>query len=86
MQQTFSDTFSFADSEEFHTCPENQKKGKWTAEEDSLLYKYAPLYNEKNWHKIASFVPGRSSIQCLHRWTKILKPGLIKGMWTPDED
>jgi hypothetical protein len=28
----------------------------------------------------------RSSVQCLHRWTKILKPGLIKGPWTFEED
>jgi len=25
-------------------------------------------------------------VQCLHRWNKILKPGLIKGPWTIDED
>ena len=31
-------------------------------------------------------VPGRSSVQCLHRWTKILKPGLIKGPWSGEED
>ncbi len=29
---------------------------------------------------------GRSSIQCLHRWTKILQPGLVKGPWTIEED
>jgi hypothetical protein len=28
----------------------------------------------------------RSPIQCLHRWTKILKPGLVKGPWTIEED
>ena len=28
----------------------------------------------------------RTPIQCLHRWTKILKPGLVKGHWTPEED
>jgi len=31
-------------------------------------------------------VPGRTAIQCLHRWTKILKPGLIKGPWTLEQD
>jgi Myb-like DNA-binding domain len=25
-------------------------------------------------------------VQCLHRWQKVLKPGLIKGPWTPEED
>lgn len=65
---------------------EGKKAGKWTAEEDDLLRKYVPLYGEKQWRKIAEHVPGRNSIQCLHRWTKILKPGLVKGPWTPDED
>mmetsp|Transcript_129156 Transcript_129156/g.182103 ORF Transcript_129156/g.182103 Transcript_129156/m.182103 type:complete len:507 (+) Transcript_129156:118-1638(+) len=78
----FSDSNSMIsfDSESF------QRKGKWTPEEDELLFQYVPIYNEKNWHKIAKHVPGRSSIQCLHRWTKILKPGLVKGMWTAEED
>ncbi len=29
---------------------------------------------------------GRTDVQCLHRWQKVLKPGLIKGPWTPEED
>ena len=29
---------------------------------------------------------GRSPIQCLHRWTKILRPGLKKGPWKEEED
>jgi hypothetical protein len=28
----------------------------------------------------------RSSVQCLHRWTKILIPGLTKGPWVIEED
>lgn len=65
---------------------EGKKAGKWTGEEDELLRKYVPLYGEKQWRKIAEHIPGRNSIQCLHRWTKILKPGLVKGPWTPEED
>merc|ERR1711908_66181 len=25
-------------------------------------------------------------VQCLHRWQKVLRPGLVKGPWTKDED
>ena len=25
-------------------------------------------------------------MQCLHRWQKVLRPGLVKGPWTPEED
>ena len=28
----------------------------------------------------------RSDVQCLHRWQKVLRPGLRKGPWTKDED
>ena len=28
----------------------------------------------------------RSDVQCLHRWQKVLQPGLVKGPWTKEED
>jgi myb proto-oncogene protein len=27
-----------------------------------------------------------TDVQCLHRWNKVLKPGLKKGPWTEAED
>lgn len=41
---------------------------------------------EKNWKDIATHVQGRNHTQCLQRWTKVLKPGLVKGHWTKNED
>lgn len=38
----------------------------------------------KNWKKIAESVPGRSDVQCLHRWQKVLNPDLVKGPWTTE--
>lgn len=35
---------------------------------------------------IASKINNKTAVQCLHRWNKILKPGLIKGPWTIEED
>lgn len=65
----------------------NHKKiGKWSEDEDKILTELVSKYGGKNWKKISAFIPGRSSIQCLHRWTKILQPGLVKGPWTVDED
>jgi len=63
-----------------------KKVGKWTSEEDELLRKYVSMYSEKQWKKVSEHIPGRAPIQCLHRWTKILKPGLVKGPWTQEED
>ncbi|CAD8124550.1 unnamed protein product [Paramecium sonneborni] len=67
---------------------ENDKKkvGRWTPEEDEKLQKLIEEYGEKSWRIISDMMEGRSAIQCLHRWTKILKPGLKKGPWQDDED
>lgn len=60
--------------------------GKWTLEEDDQLRRAVHEFQGKSWKKIASRLPGRTDVQCLHRWQKVLKPGLVKGSWTPDED
>jgi len=60
--------------------------GKWTEEEDERLRRAVKEYGGKNWKKIANRLKGRSDVQCLHRWQKVLRPGLIKGPWTPEED
>jgi hypothetical protein len=44
------------------------------------------VYGAKNWKLITSAVPTRTDVQCLHRWQKVLRPGLVKGPWTPEED
>lgn len=43
-------------------------------------------FGESEWKQISRHVGGRSPIQCLHRWTKKLKPGLVQGSWTSEED
>ena len=60
--------------------------GKWTAEEDAQLRRAVNANAGKNWKKIAIYLPGRTDVQCLHRWQKVLKPGLVKGPWTTEED
>jgi hypothetical protein len=60
--------------------------GKWTTDEDDKLRRAVTDFQGKSWKKIASRLPGRTDVQCLHRWQKVLKPGLVKGSWTPDED
>jgi hypothetical protein len=60
--------------------------GKWTEAEDGILREAVSEFGGKSWKKIAARLPGRTDVQCLHRWQKVLKPGLIKGPWTPEED
>jgi hypothetical protein len=62
--------------------------GKWTKAEDAQLCEAVKAIGPKNWRRIsAEFLQGRrSDVQCLHRWQKVLRPGLVKGPWTPSED
>jgi myb proto-oncogene protein len=60
--------------------------GKWSVEEDEMLRQAVKEFRGKNWKKIAGRLPGRTDVQCLHRWQKVLRPGLVKGPWTAEED
>ena len=44
------------------------------------------LHDGKNWKLIASYLDGKTEVQCLHRWTKVLNPNVTKGPWTQEED
>ena len=65
-------------------------RGKWTSEEDETLREAVQRHSGRNWKKISDCLEGRTDVQCLHRWQKVLRPGLIKGPWTkevcPDGD
>ena len=62
---------------------------RWTKEEDEKLREAVAKVGPHNWKLIATehlAGHGRSDVQCLHRWQKVLRPGLVKGPWTTDED
>jgi hypothetical protein len=61
-------------------------KGHWTQYEDLILTDAVAKNHQKNWKKIAEDLPGRTDVQCLHRWQKVLNPCLVKGPWTEEED
>ncbi|ETI31208.1 hypothetical protein F441_21673 [Phytophthora nicotianae CJ01A1] len=99
--QTQKDT-GFFSREQHHQSPSRaslaktpQSKGasavqtptKWLRDEDERLRVAVARFGGKNWKMIAETLGnGRTDVQCLHRWNKVLKPGLIKGPWTPEED
>lgn len=58
----------------------------WTPAEDDALRYAVKVHNGKNWKKIAEFLPQKTEVQCLHRWQKVIKPDLIKGPWSKEED
>ena len=43
-------------------------KGHWTEDEDRLLTEAVRDYAGKSWKSIAKRLPGRTDVQCLHRW------------------
>jgi hypothetical protein len=59
---------------------------RWSPSEDRDLRKAVASLGEKNWKSLSALVPGRNHTQCLQRWTKVLRPGLVKGHWTEAED
>lgn len=61
---------------------ERQSRGKWSAKEDGILKYAVTKHGGRNWKRIADYLEGRSDVQCLHRWQKVLRPGLVKGPWT----
>lgn len=62
-----------------------KKPSIWSKEEDDILIVKAKDFGYKNWASVASFIPGRSAIQCSARYKRI-HPGLIKGAWNDEED
>ena len=64
----------------------HKQKNNWSKEEDLALSKAVAQNKGKNWKRIAETLPGRTDVQCLHRWQKVLNPELVKGPWTDDED
>jgi len=68
----------------------SKKKGsagkRWSKNEDEALRVAVDKNKKRNWKEIAREVVGRSEVQCLHRWQKVLAPGLRKGPWSHEED
>ncbi|CAM9514174.1 unnamed protein product, partial [Ectocarpus sp. 8 AP-2014] len=66
-------------------------EGKWKEKSEELNYVMASHYEAmtavataKGDHAVQQY--GRVAAQCLHRWKKVLQPGLNKRHWTPEED
>lgn len=60
----------------------------WTEEQDAKLRKVVASRGPKNWKKISQehFHGLYTDTQCLNRWYKVLRPGLVKGPWLEEED
>lgn len=64
-------------------------KRRWTKQEDEKLCLAVKSVGPHDWKRIAEqhlAGHGRSDVQCLHRWQKVLRAGLVKGAFTEEED
>ncbi|KAL8543740.1 hypothetical protein ACS0TY_004346 [Phlomoides rotata] len=66
--------------------PKRASQAGWTDEEDNRLSQIVQRFNAKNWKTIAEHMPGRNDVQCLHRWSMVVNPYLVKSTWTKRED
>ena len=68
------------------------RPSNWSEAQDRVLCELVSEHGAKEWKKISSRMgdvlsgAGFTDVQCLHRWNKVLKPGLKKGPWTEEED
>ena len=46
-----------------------------------LLRRAVEAHKGKSWKRGAEYFEGRTDVQCLHRWHKVLNPELVKGPW-----
>jgi len=63
----------------------SRRTAKWTAEEDAALLEAIRKHGEA-WTSVAAAVASRNSVQCNVRWNRSLRPGLVRGKWSPEED
>jgi hypothetical protein len=62
-----------------------KNKKKWTKDEDRMLVDLAERYKEKHWKDISINFTNKNALQCFSRYKRI-RPGIIKGSWSKDED
>jgi hypothetical protein len=62
-----------------------KNRKKWSDNDDSKLIGLARKFNEKHWREISDNFANKNPLQCFSRYKRI-KPGIIKGSWTKEED
>eukprot|EP00924_Labyrinthula_sp_SR-Ha-C_P009944 snap_masked-scaffold_21-processed-gene-4.9-mRNA-1 protein AED:0.06 eAED:0.07 QI:0/-1/0/1/-1/1/1/0/220 len=65
---------------------ETRKCQKWNSTEDALLKKFVAQYGIPNWVLISQKLQTKTAAQAMQRWQQVLRPGIRKGSWTPEED
>lgn len=61
---------------------------EWSSEEDLLLKQAVDTCGKGKWQKVSTFVPGRSSTQCMNRWVQsnLCQENAVAGKWLEQEE
>lgn len=62
------------------------RRGRWSREEDSLLQAAVSVHGQRDWWLVASYVSGRTDVQCRERYVNVLNEEVERGDWTEAED
>lgn len=66
--------------------PESPQRSRFTKEEDQLLKMLVSNQSQPKWSEIALNFQNRTARQCRERYNNYLRPDLINGPWTKEED
>lgn len=65
---------------------ENCQRSRFSKEEDELLKMLVNSQSQPKWSEIAQHFHNRTARQCRERYNNYLRPDLINGPWTVEED
>lgn len=65
---------------------ENRSRSRFTKLEDELLKQLVESQQNPNWNEIAKQLKNRTARQCRERYNNYLRPNIINGQWTKEED
>ena len=65
---------------------ETSQRTRFTKEEDELLKQLVNSQEQPNWNEVARYMKKRTARQCRERYNNYLRPNLVNGPWTKEED
>lgn len=65
---------------------ETSQRTRFTKEEDELLKQLVNSQEQPNWNEVARYMKKRTARQCRERYNNYLRPNLVNGPWSKEED
>lgn len=75
-----------ADTFNFPANSEASQRSRFTKDEDEKLRQLVSFHDPPNWNEISKHMKNRTARQCRERYANYLRPNLINGPWTQEED